>query len=110
MTVAFSLAAPGAAATIGGRTDRAGAVAAGSAAPIEGSHPDEGAAAAREDIRRALASFAQPVSWRGVAAFLADAALYAGFIAGVLFLPSLALKLACSVLAGEDFQPRHAVP
>lgn len=57
-------------------------------------------AAGREELRRAMARFVPPVGWKGVLAVASDFALYALLLGGVLFLRPVALKLACSVLAG----------
>ena len=57
-------------------------------------------AVSRAEIQRALREFTQPSLFWGTALALADLAQYAAAIAGVLWLPALWAKIACSVFAG----------
>ncbi len=54
----------------------------------------------RADLQRALREFTTPSLFWGTALALADLAQYAGAIAGVLWLPWLGAKIACSIFAG----------
>ena len=54
----------------------------------------------RVDIQRALREFTEPSLFWGTALALADLAQYAAAIAGVLWLPALWAKIACSIFAG----------
>ena len=56
--------------------------------------------ASRAQIARALAPFAKPETFKGLALFCADYVLYWGAIALVLFGPSMAWKVAGSLVAG----------
>ena len=60
----------------------------------------ERAGPSRADIQRALQEFLRPSLFWGTALALADLAQYAAAIAGVLLLPALWMKIACSVFAG----------
>ncbi len=55
---------------------------------------------ARADIQRALREFTAPSLFWGTALVGADLAQYAAAIAGVLWLPPLWAKIACSIFAG----------
>lgn len=54
----------------------------------------------RGEISRRIAAYAQPNSVKGYGAFLFDFGGWLLSVAGVLFLPYLAAKIACSLLAG----------
>jgi acyl-lipid omega-6 desaturase (Delta-12 desaturase) len=54
----------------------------------------------RRDLIRACSRFATSSTPHGIALFALDAALYVAAIAGVLFMPALWQKIACSVIAG----------
>jgi len=59
-----------------------------------------GAVVPRADLQRALREFTQPSLFWGTALALADLGQYAAAIAGVLWLPPLWAKIACSTFAG----------
>ncbi|RJF92461.1 fatty acid desaturase family protein [Noviherbaspirillum saxi] len=52
------------------------------------------------ELVMAMAEYARPHTWKGLALFLSDAALYVGAICAVLFAPSLILKILASLIAG----------
>ena len=60
----------------------------------------EQAGPSRAEIQRTLQEFLTPSLFWGVSLALADLAQYAAAIAGVLLLPALSLKIACSLFAG----------
>lgn len=54
----------------------------------------------RRRIQEELAQYVRPDTTQGVFLFVVDMATYVAAVAGVLFLPDLWMKIACSVLAG----------
>ena len=54
----------------------------------------------RRTIQKELAQFVRPSTVHGVVLFVSDMGIYVAAIAGVLFLPDLWMKIACSLLAG----------
>ncbi len=60
----------------------------------------ERAGPSRAEVQRALQEFLQPSLFWGLGLALADLAQYLAAIAGVLLLPALWMKIACSLFAG----------
>ena len=60
----------------------------------------EPARPSRAAIQRALQEFLAPSLFWGLALALADLAQYVAAVAGVLLLPALWMKIACSLFAG----------